>query len=280
MNIVLNGTVTMYCNIITDIRIAKETGYQGLEIIGAKLYRYLDEGLSIKNLLLHLGDLPVVAMGFIQDIERQKPEEYKALLAETEKMCSLAEQLGCPTVQLLTGPLYVNGPYKGYPDLSWPELRRLTGKNLSAIAEIGKSHNVKFYLEPLNWAPLNKLEQMLELIDIVGKDNVGMVIDFWHFWCSGATPDDISKIDKTFIVGVHVCDALDDHGVPSLDHTQPGRQVWTGGGRIPLKEWVDAVLSTDFDGWLAPELFSSKHWELDPQRTAANLKALLEYIID
>lgn len=140
MLMVLNGTATMYCNLLTDIRIAKETGYNGIEIIGSKLYRYLDQGFKVGDLLSRLEGLPPVALGYIQDIERQEPKEYAKLLEETEKMCSLAEKLGCPTVQLLTGPI---GPglndYKGYMGLvgrPWSEVRDLTAKNLKILAEM------------------------------------------------------------------------------------------------------------------------------------------------
>jgi len=44
-------------------------------------------------------------------------------------MVSLAERLGCPMVQLLTGPLDPNGPYKGLPDTPWPKLRKLGHAN-------------------------------------------------------------------------------------------------------------------------------------------------------
>ena len=37
MKIILNGTVTMHCNLLTDVKIARETGYDGIEIIGKKL---------------------------------------------------------------------------------------------------------------------------------------------------------------------------------------------------------------------------------------------------
>jgi len=268
----------MYCNLLTDIRIAKETGYEGIEIIGSKLYRYLDQGLSIEELLPLLEDMPPVAMGYVQDIERQEPEEYAALLEECEKMCSLAEKLGCPVVQLLTGPLDPAGPYKGLVGMSWPEIRRLTAKNLTVLADIGAKHNLSLYLEPLNYAPLRTLEQTLELIDAAERDNVGLVIDFWHMWDCGTMPEDIAKLDKELIAGVHFCDSLEPFGERGSADMR-GRAVWTGGGRIPLKEWVDAVLATGFDGWWACELFSPKHWELDPWETARLLKDTLRYML-
>jgi sugar phosphate isomerase/epimerase len=279
MVVALNGTVTMYCNLLTDIRVAKETGYQGIEIIGSKLYRFLDEGFDLGVVKEALKDLPVVALGYIQDLERTEVKEHEALLRETEKICALAEKLGCPTVQVLTGPLIKGGPFKGHPHLSRKELLSLSAKNMKEIAGIARTHHLSLYLEPLNWAPVSSLEDSLELIDLSAEDNVGLVVDFWHMWCAGTTAESVARLDKRYIRGVHFCDSSQPFGVRSPDHTQPSRQVWTGGGLIPLKEWVDAVKSTGYDGWWSPELFSSKHWELDPWQTALSLRQMLEYLM-
>ena len=163
MVVALNGTVTMYCNLLTDIRIAKETGYQGIEMIGSKLYRFLDEGFKLNIVQEAVKDLPVVALGYIQDIERTEAKEHEALLKETQKMCDLAEKLGCPTVQVLTGPLMKGGPYKGHPNSSRKELLSLSAKNMREIAAIARAHHVSLYLEPLNWAPVSSLEDFSSL---------------------------------------------------------------------------------------------------------------------
>jgi hypothetical protein len=55
--------------------------------------------------------------------------------------------------------------------------------------------------------------------------------------------------------------------------------VWTGGGRIPLKEWVDAVQATGFDGIWRCELLSPKYWQLNPWNTARDLKTFLQYML-
>ena len=278
MIIAMSGTATMYCNLLSDIRIARGTGYDAIEIRGSKLYRYLEQGLAIEDLLSQLGALPPVGLGYIQDIERQVPEEYAALLEESERMCSLAETLGCPMVQLVNGPVEPGGAYKGLAGKSWPEIRRLTARNLAALADIGAEHNVSFYLETPTWAPLHTLNQALEVIDATERENVRLVIDFWHLWCSGATPEEIAKLEKDVIGCVHFCDALERQG-ESGDSSQRGRAVWTGGGQIPLKEWVDAVLATGFDGWWSCEFLSPRHWELDPWETARLLKDTLKYLL-
>ncbi len=278
MYIALQSLVTMYGNLLTDIRIAKETGHAGIEINGPKLKRYLAHGYTLESLLPLLKDVPPVGMCYVQDIERTGPAEHRALLKETESICAIAETLGCPMVQLLTGPLDPNGAYKGLTGSSSAKIRDVTAKNLKAIGKIGREHKVKFFVESLTWTPLHKLEHVLETIDAAGQDNVGLVIDFWHLWDSGATPEQIAKLDKDLIYCVHFCDSLEKWGERGT-YEQRGRDVWTGGGRIPLKEWVDAVRATGFDGCWSCELLSPKYWELDPWQTARDLKIFLEYLL-
>jgi len=268
----------MHCNLMTDIRIAKETEYQGIEINGSKLRRYLAQGYPIETVKKALDGLAPVGLTYIQDIEREAPDEYGALMKECEEVCDWAEKLGGPMVQLLTGPLDPGGRYKGPGELSWPERRKLTARNLAALCEIGRKHRVKFFLEALTWTPLNKLPEVLEVIDAAEQDNLGLVVDFWHLWDSGATAEDIAKLDKNIIFYVHFCDSLERCGERGT-FAQKGRDVWTGGGRIPLKEWVDAVRATGYEGPWSCELLSPKYWELDPWKTARDLKQSLEYLL-
>jgi sugar phosphate isomerase/epimerase len=278
MFIALHSLTTMHCNLLTDIRIAKETGHAGIEVNGTKLRRYLAQGYKIESLLPLFEDLPPVAMTYIQDIERQEPVAYAALLSEAENLCAIAEKIGCPMVQLLTGPLDPAGSYKGLTGKPWPEMRRLTAKNLRVLGEIGRAHKVRFFLEALTWTPLHKLEHAIEVIDAAEQDNIGLVIDFWHLWDSGATPEQVAKVNKDLIYCVHFSDSLEPWGQRGT-FEQRGRDVWAGGGRIPLKEWVDAALATGFDGCWSCELLSPKYWELDPWQTARDLKRLLEILL-
>ncbi len=281
MQIVHNGTCTMYSNVISDVQIAKASGYDAIEIIGSKLYRFLDQGYSIDDLKKELDGFPVAGVGFVPDIERNDAEGYKDLLRETRKMCESAQKLGCNSVQLLTGPLDMDGAsdaYKKIISLPISGLIKSTAKNLKAIADIGADYHIKFYLEPLNWCPINSLPHLLELINETERGNVGMVIDFWHMWDTGATAEDFAKIPKELIYGVHICDSLEKHNQRGTFESC-GRRVWTGGGNVPLKSWLDAIRSTGFDGWYSGELFSPKHWELNPHETAKRLREFIEFLL-
>jgi sugar phosphate isomerase/epimerase len=278
MQIALHNLATRHANLLTSIRIARETGYAGIEIGDDKLQSYLGQGFTLESLRPLLEDLPPVGLSYVRDIERQDAADRAALLAECEARCATAEAIGCRWVQLLTGPLDPEGSYRGPGELSWPERRKHTARNLRELARIGQAHHVGFYLEALTFTPLHQLQQQLELLSESACENVGLVLDFFHLWNSGTRPEEIARIDRRQIVCVDFCDSLDEFGERG-DHRQGGRNVWTGAGRIPLQEWVDAVRATGFDGVWRCELLAPKYWELDPWQTASDLKRFLEYLL-
>src|SRR5262249_47560778 len=100
MFIALHNLATAHCDLPTSIRIARETGYAGVEIGGPKLNSYLAAGFTLGDLRPLLSEVPPVGLSYVQDVERQGPREYEALLNECEAVCALAEKLGCPMVQL------------------------------------------------------------------------------------------------------------------------------------------------------------------------------------
>jgi sugar phosphate isomerase/epimerase len=93
----------------------------------------------------------------------------------------------------------------------------------------------------------------------------------------GVEPDVVARIDGRLIRSVDVCDGIGPPGALA-GADQRGRRVWTGAGSIPLKVWVDAVRATGFDGTWSCELLSPQHWQLDPWRTAEDLRHLMKYL--
>lgn len=134
---------------LMDLRIARETGHDGVLIVGDKLRRYLDEGFSVEQATAALDGLPVLGMNNIRDVERSSTAGRSALLAETEAACRLARAIGCPSMQLLTGPLDPSGPYRDPLDMKASDLARETAANLRQIGAIGRQFGVDFYIEPL-----------------------------------------------------------------------------------------------------------------------------------
>ncbi len=274
MRLVYNSNSTMHLPVLQQIRLARETGWDGVFLREEHVRRYLDQGYSPASLREALGGLEPVNLGALADIERWRPAERAAMLGEAEALTALGASIGVRFIQLLSGPVQPGGPYRGPGELSPAERRRVTASALRAVADLGRPLGIRYYLEPIAWTPLASLDEAVAAVDAAERDNVGLVLDFWHLWQAGVTPDDVARLDSRLISGVDFSDSLGRPGSPDPD--QRSRCVWPGEGQIPLREWVAAVRSTGFDGWWDNELYSPVHWELgDPEAVAEGLLAVL-----
>jgi sugar phosphate isomerase/epimerase len=274
MRLVYNSNSTMHLPALMQIRVAHETGWDGVFLRAEHLRRYLGQGLPLATLRDALDGLQPINLGALPDVERWRPDEHAAMIAEGRALTDLAVDIGASFVQLLSGPVAPGGGYGGPAELSPDRLRQVTADAVREIADLGAPHGIAYYLEPIAWTPLGSLAAAVDAIDAVGRDNVGLVLDFWHLWQRGTTPDDIARLDRRLISGVDFGDSIGPAGASVPD--QASRRVWPGDGDIPLQDWVDAVLATGFDGWWDNELYSPLHWEAaDPFAVGAGLLEVL-----
>lgn len=270
MIIALHGVSIMYCNLITDIRVAFQTNHKALEIEVGKLLRYLDQGFEAEELLpiFRANDVRPVMINSVRDIDRVDGRERDQLLTEVERLCIAAAIIQCPTIQIVA--------FCRLEGRSWREILKLTARNVADIADIGKQHGVSFQFEPIAWAPIYSLSQSLQVIEEADRDNVAMVIDFWHLYAGGGTtPDEVAKLDSAMIYSVHFCDGV-AHKTGTQWNEAELRGYLPGDGEIPIDEWVSAVKSTGFDGIWSCELVSPKHWEWDPVDVAQECRSRME----
>ena len=274
MRLVYNTNSTMHLPVRMQVRLARETGWDGVFLRAEHVRRYLGEGYPVAELRAALAGLAPVNLGALPDVERWSPTDRAAMLREAEALTELAAAIGATYVQLLTGPVQPGGAYRGPGDLSPSERRRVTAAGLRAVADHGADRGIRYYLEPLAWTPLAPLADAVAAVEAAERDNVGLVLDFWHLWQAGTTPDELARLDPRLIFGVDFSDALGPPGSGTPD--QRSRRVWPGEGAIPLRAWADAIRATGFDGWWDNELYSPAHWESDdPLGIAAGLLDVL-----
>ncbi|MEE3650354.1 MULTISPECIES: sugar phosphate isomerase/epimerase family protein [unclassified Brenneria] len=253
----LHGVSVWYSNAVTQLRIAKDSGFDALEILPEHLFRYLDNGGSFENFtqLMESYGIEISCINALKRIGRYQPAEHEALIQEARKICHAAQMLRCPVVQIMA--------LNELDDLSEETRNEILVKNISEIADIAKSYGIKLQIEVVAFTRFNSLSQALEIIKRVGRDNVGLVIDFWHLHAGGATtPDEVARMDVNLIYGVHFCDGR---------AARPG-EVWDewvqrdyqpGEGDVDIPAWINAVRATGYDGVWCPEQLSPTHWEDD-----------------
>lgn len=270
----LHGQVTLYSNILTDVHIAEACGYEAIELHTDKLLRYLDAGIGLGPLKEALDErgIEAAAIDIIGGIEVQADEAKKKLFALTERLCETAVAIGSPTIQV--------NPFSELEKEPMKEVLRLTAENLKTIADIGRDRGIRFQLEGAAWTPIHTLDDCLRLIDRTGCDNVGLVIDFWHFWASrGAAPEDIAKVDSSLIYGVHLSDGLRPAAGDSWPDERELRGFYPGDGELPVSEWMDAVRSTGFNGFVSGEFLNQQLWEQNLFASALEMRKRIDRFV-
>jgi len=263
-----------YLNLRTAFRLAAECGFGAVEVSVSKLLNYLDIGYVNADVkaMLNEYDLVPVCVNDIFGVESMRPEERKRMFAEMERLAPITRDIGCDTLQVC--------PLTELAELSWPEARRMTAKNIRKLADMAAPFGVRIQLETIAWAPICSLSRGLEVLDEAGSDNVGISIDTWHFYAGGGTtPDDVAKMDKNLMCNIHFCDGRRPYeGEPWDEEIQ--RAYYPGQGDIPLKEYAEAIRATGYSGSWSIELISRKHWEDDSREVVQRLFAGLSEYVD
>ena len=268
MALSLHAASIMHTNIATDIRVAKDAGYSGIELWIPKLTRYLEAGFTLDQLAETLGSLQVTMLDVLLSIERRDRKFRKDLMRECERSASIAARLSCPAIQVVA--------LDDFSSCEPLEMRRALIDSLTELSDIAAPLGVRLALEPVSFSPFRKLSEALAVIDVVGPDRVGLVLDTWHLWTSGTPWHEVAALDPSLIVCVQISDTNPKSGT---DWSDTDRTALPGDGIVPLCEGINAIRSTGFDGVWSVEMLSQHHWEWEPQILASELlhraKALL-----
>jgi sugar phosphate isomerase/epimerase len=258
----------LYTNVMTDIRIARDAGYDAIEITIPKLVRYLDAGYQPESLLPALGSLQPAMINSFLHIERQEPKVRRELYAQCERLCTVAQVLGCPALQVIA----LNA-LQGEP---WPAIRNQIGQSLAELADIAAPFGVRLAVEPVAFTPFRTVAQALEVLDVAGRDNVGLCLDTFHLWTGGTSWDQVAALDPALIVVAHLSDVTPRQG---QEWSDDDRDVLPGDGILPLGEGIAAIRATGYEGLWSVEMLGAHHWEWDPVVLAHELKRRAERLL-
>lgn len=170
------------------------------------------------------------------------PEErVEAICASVRRLASFEPQC----VLCLTGPA---------GELDPGAARRLVVEGLGRIGAEAAAAGVALGVEPVQrafadlWTLVSSLEDTVELLDEVGRGDVGIMFDTWHLWNDEGVHAAISR-EIGRIVGVHVA-----------DWRRPTRntndRAWPGDGVARLGSLLHELDRAGYEGPYEVEIFS------------------------
>jgi sugar phosphate isomerase/epimerase len=127
----------------------------------------------------------------------------------------------------------------------------IVAEGLAEAADVAAAHGLEITFELLaerRGSPIHTLPDIVEFIDDVGRDNVGVMFDVFHSWCEPDLYDHIREFGHR-VNGVHVNDVRVNER-SSFDRELPGD------GRAVCAPIMAALMEAGYEGWWELEVFS------------------------
>ncbi len=260
MYIALNGTLTAGRAPWPEFaRLAARTGYGGVDVDLAKAFA---EGVpATKSLLEHLQLQPAV-VGLPVEF-RKDDAAFEKDLAKLEPAAQFAAAIGCPRMTTWIMPS---------SQTPKAELRALYLKRFRACADILARSHVRLgfeFISPLHlrqMAPHEFIWRMPDMLAFAREcgPNCGVLLDSWHWYHAGATPEDILKAGRAGIVHVQVNDSAK---LPP-EQVRDNQRLLPGEGVIDLVGFFRALKEIGYADGVSVEVFGRGLKDMPPEEGA------------
>lgn len=102
---------------------------------------------------------------------------------------------------------------------------------------------------------VHTMAETLELVDAIDRDNVGLVLDSWHWYTAGESAEDIRALTNAQVVACDLNDA--PAGIPVEEQVDNVRELPASTGVIDVKAFLDSLVAIGYDGPVRAEPFNA-----------------------
>lgn len=236
------------------VALASRYGFGAVDAGGQELEQWIAaEGAEAVKAYLREHGVQIGAIGLAAEW-RQSEEAFRQGLTRVVQDAEAASALGvtrCCTYVLPS------------TDMNAARFMALATRRLRACAEILDAYGIRLGLEFVGphhlrtrWANpfIWDIPSTLDWIDAIGRRNVGLLFDAYHWYTSEATYDDILRLSADQIVHVHINDAPD---VPVSEALDNGR-IYPGEGVIDLASFLKGLHRIGYRGPVAQEILTQE----------------------
>ncbi|MDQ3179065.1 MAG: sugar phosphate isomerase/epimerase, partial [Acidobacteriota bacterium] len=222
MKIALNGATTMHADLETDIKAASAAGFDLIEIWAAKLREFLKTktAADLKK-LLDEHNLEPYSINSIEHITFRSIEDYENIKAETEELSKIAEEIGCPYIVVVPGKLPAGATKE--------EITEESVRVLNELGDIADKYNVSLAFEFLGQTDcsVQTLDFCSEIVEKVNRENIGNVLDTFHFYAGNSTFEAIDNLkpEKLFIFHINDAENLPKAELTDAQRLYPGEGI-------------------------------------------------------
>lgn len=261
------------------IRMAKELGYDGIELVDF----YKPEEKSLLDYAKELKEeaqrhsLPIVNYCIGASFAREGAD-FEKEVERVKKHVDFAETLGASNMRHdAMGAEHGKGHFRAFSDCL-----ETIAKGCRLITEYAEKKGIRTMVENHGFICQDP-DRMEALYKAVNHPNFGLLADMGNFLCADCDPAySIGKL-REMVVFAHAKDFI----VKDANSSDPGtgffrsrsgnylRGTIIGHGNVPVKQCIDVLKRADYDGWLTVEF---EGMEDTVEGLKINLENLRNYI--
>jgi 2-keto-myo-inositol isomerase len=250
----LNSSTIRPTPILKKIEIAAAAGYRAIELWHDDIDAHLARGGTLAELRRALDDrgLAVPTTIYLKGWFETTGDPHRTELDECRRRMEQSVALGAVHV--------IAGPPGGMAD------HDQGARNYRELLEIGLAMGVRPAMEFLGFVDdINTIEDGLEIITKAGHPAGTVVLDPFHIFRGGGSPESIAKLRADQIAIMHFNDTP-AHPPRAEQHDKD--RVYPGDGHLDLKRQLDLLRQVGYRSWLSLELFREDLWARDPLEVA------------
>lgn len=261
----LNEATILPCGMETFLEAASRARFGGVELRIEKLEEFLRERSTtdLMNLSETYG-LGIVSLNSIENFSLLPESQFRRLLERVDRIMRICSEIGCSKVVAVPSPLLSRTRNKDVIERTWTALRRM--------ADLGAKYGTKVAFEFLGFSN-SSIRTLNEAVKVTAElDNVGLVIDTFHFYISNSLLETLRRIPSEKIWIVHISDVAD---LPIKELTDSDRLL-PSEGIIDLNSIIRSLEAMGYGGYISVELFNEQYWRQNPYEAAWNAMASLK----
>lgn len=278
----LNGvTVNAHLPLLDFAETASRHAIPGIEFDAGELSNAVESGKEddVKAVLARLNVTPQV---FGLPVDWRGPQAtFDEGIAILPRLARAAQAFGCTRCCTWI---------PSSTDSNVNEFRQLAVSRFRNIASVLSDFGVSFGLEFVGPQTLREgphamgknvfiwdIPGLQELISEINapSDNVGILLDSFHWFCTAGTKADILSLDSKDIVHVHVNDAPD----LALNLQMDFERLVPGDGVIELQLFIESLNSIGYKGPIAAEIFNKDLKNLPTDESVEKVSAAVKNLL-
>jgi sugar phosphate isomerase/epimerase len=267
------GRIGVRADLPSAIALADRFGFESVEPSAPYLVKLTDEELAKLLADMRGKGIGWGAAGLPVDF-RNDEQRFRAGIEALPPLAAVLKRAGVSRVGTWISP--------SHGQLTYVQNFRRHAERLREVAKVLGDHGQRFGLEYVgpktSWSArrypfIHSMAETKDLIAEIGRDNVGFVLDSWHWYTAGETQDDLLTLKAEEVVA---CDLNDAPAGLSVDQQIDNRrELPMATGVIDLKTFLEALVKIGFDGPVRAEPFNRQLNAMpDEQAVAATAKAM------